>query len=290
MNILSLRTLVISLLAALSAFAVNAHVLKANRGTVAGSYNFWFYEPDSAGVEAKPLVIFLHGASLCGNNLDRVRRYGTIDAIERGRHLDAYVMAPQNPGGSWSPSKIMKIVEWAESNHLIDSTRIYVLGMSLGGYGTLDFAAAYPHKVAAAMAFCGGATSKDLANLGEVPLWIVHGTADRAVGVGESDRVVRAIRDSESHGSRLLYNREAGMNHSKPARFFYMQETYDWLMSHSLSQPGRPVSDAFDITERSAKAYANLNHQAKPKVRKAKTHKPKRTRSKKSRRAVRSRR
>lgn len=292
MNIKSLlfNGFVLAICTMASAVAAQAHELKAHRNEVAGGYNFWFYEPDSTQASVKPLIIFLHGASLCGNNLDRVRHYGTIDAIERGRHIDAYVMAPQNPGGSWSPSKIMKIVEWAQEKYDVDTTRLYVLGMSLGGYGTLDFAAAYPDKVAAAMAFCGGATAKDLSGLGELPLWIVHGTADRAVGVGESDRVVQAVRASESHGSRLLYNREQGMNHSQPARFFYLQETYDWLMSHSIDQPGRPVTEAFDITGQSSKAYANLNHKAKPKVRKSKTNTPKKKRRSKSRRSVKARR
>lgn len=263
--------------------ASHGYELKAHKGTVEGSYNFWMYEPDSAAVEAKPLVMFLHGASLCGHNLERVRHYGTIDAIDRGRHIDAYVVAPQNPGGAWAPAKLRKIVEWAKEQYDVDSTRIYVLGMSLGGYGTLDFVAEYPDQVAAAMAFCGGATSKHLERLGEVPLWIVHGTADRAVGVGESDRVVKAIRESESHGERLLYNRVQGMNHGQPARFFYLQDTYDWLFTHSLDQEGRPVTEAFDITGKSKNAYANLNHSAKPK--KSKTHAPKKKKSKKRRRS-----
>ena len=255
-------TILISLLYTIAA---NGHELKAHRSQVAGSYNFWMYEPDSALTAPKPLVIFLHGASLCGNNLERVRHYGTIDAIERGRHIDSYVIAPQNPGGSWSPAKIMKLVEWAYQNHNIDTTRLYVIGMSLGGYGTLDFVATYPDKVAAAMAFCGGATAKNLESLGEVPLWIVHGTADRAVGVSESDRVVQAIRQSPSRGSRLLYNRVAGMNHGHPARFFYLQDTYDWLFSHNILQEGRPVSEAFNNTEKSKNAYTNLTHTPRPK-------------------------
>lgn len=259
-----------------------AYTLKAHRGTVPGGYNFWFYEPDfthvpylpdSTDVKARPdsihsvssmpLILFLHGASLCGNNLDRVRHYGTIDAIERGRKINAYVVAPQNPGGAWSPARLLKLIEWAQKNYDVDPNRIYVIGMSLGGYGTLDMAAAHPDKIAAAMAFCGGSSAKNPEILGELPLWIVHGTGDRAVGVGESDRIVKAIRNSESHGCRLLYNREPGMDHAKPARFFYLQETYDWLLSHRLDQEGRPVAAPFDIIGLSAKAYTDLKYKAK---------------------------
>ena len=155
---------------------------KAYRNTVAGSYNFWFYRPDedeSDGVH-RPLLIFLHGASLCGTDLNKVKKYGPMEALKRGRAIDCYVLAPQNPGGSWNPQKIMKLVEWAEKNFNVDSTRIYCYGMSLGGYGTLDMCATYPDRIAAGMAMCGGATVKDLSGLSRIPMWIVHGTADTA--------------------------------------------------------------------------------------------------------------
>lgn len=250
------------LLTIISIFSANlsAKSLEAKRGTVNGSYNFWLYTPDSANTEnPKPIIIFLHGASLCGNNLNKVKRYGTIDATERGRQLDAYIVAPQNPGGSWSPSKVMKIVDWVIDNHNADSTRVYVIGMSLGGYGAIDVAAAYPYRIAAAMSFCGGGTSKDIANLNKVPLWIVHGTADRAISINESDKVVSKMREADHDTPRLIYDRIPGMNHSQPARFFYLAETYDWLLSHSLTDPGRPVNEKFDITDSARSAYAGLS-------------------------------
>ncbi len=71
-------------------------------------YNFWVYTPTEYEVDQHPLplVIFLHGASLCGNNLQRVRRYGVLDAIDRGKIIPTIVVAPQNPGGAWNPQKI----------------------------------------------------------------------------------------------------------------------------------------------------------------------------------------
>ena len=159
--------------------SLSAQRMIAHRGTVKDAYNFWFYVPpviapaDSAVVppvvidsikgeegdlmEAmvrKPLVIFLHGASLRGRNLSMVRRYGTLDALSKGLNLDAYVLAPQHPTGGWQPDRINRLVDWALERYAIDSTRIYVLGMSMGGYGTIDYAAASPNRVAAALALC----------------------------------------------------------------------------------------------------------------------------------------
>ncbi len=273
--------IIITCLFIASAFRIAAKKPVAHKGTVKDCYNFWFYEPDSASVDnPKPLVIFLHGASLCGRNLDRVRRYGTIDAIERGLKLDAYVVAPQNPGGAWKPSKVMSIADWAIDKHAVDSTRIYVIGMSLGGYGTLDVAATYPERIAAAVALCGGASVRDLSGLNDLPLWIVHGTADRAVSVGQSDKVVSAIKSVDRETPRLIYNRVPGMNHGRPARFFYLSDLYDWLFMHSISDEDRPVAPGFDIVDKSKEAYKGLVH--KKRTKKEKT--PRRKKRKRSQR------
>ena len=225
----------------------NAQSLVKHYGKVKNGYNFWLYTP--ANVEKpKPVVIFLHGASLRGTDLNQVRRYGTIDAIERGRKIDAYVIAPQVPQGWWKPEKIINILEWVKKHHNVDETRVYVLGMSLGGFGSIDLAAQYPDKIAAAMAFCGGGNQKSYKGLTKVPLWIIHGTADNIVNVKESDRVVEAMKNSKGGAPRLHYDRIDGMNHSLPARIFYMVECYEWLFSHSLSDEGRPVTPKYEIS------------------------------------------
>lgn len=236
--------------------------LTAHRGEVKDGYNYWLstpYNTEDNTDRPRPVVIFLHGASLCGNNLEKVKRYGTIDAIEKGRNLDAYVIAPQNPGGAWNPQKIMNVLDHVAANHNIDSDRVYVLGMSLGGYGTIDLAATYPDRIAAAIAMCGGSTVKDLSGLTQIPLWIIHGTADRAVSVSQSDRVANAIRSADKDAPRLSYYRIPGMNHGQPARMFYLKESYDWLFSHSLKDSERRMAKPFDVsTERLRSAYKDL--------------------------------
>lgn len=259
------KLLSIALLAAasiMSALTAKAEI-SAHNGAIKDGYNFWVATPNDEPVldntEAKPLVIFLHGASLCGRDLNRVKRYGTINAVEKGRKIDAFVVAPQNPGGAWKPAKVMDVVDWMSSHYNIDQNRIYVLGMSLGGYGTMDVAAAYPDRIAAAIAMCGGSTAKNLTALNEVPLWIIHGTADNRVPVSQSDRVVKALR--AEGGERLEFDRVPGMNHSQPCRVFYLANTYDWLLSHSLSDPDRKMNDTFSIGgDVLTNAYKDLNH------------------------------
>lgn len=232
-------------------------------GDVPGGYNYWLVEPAET-TNPKPVIIFLHGASLRGNNLDQVKRYGTLDAVIKGREIDAYVIAPQLPGSHWKPEKVKEILDYVEERHNIDENRVYVVGMSLGGYGTLDFAATYPDIVAAAVGMCGGATVKDLSGLNELPLWIIHGTGDNAVSVTQSDKVVSAIRQVDPKAPRLIYDRVPGMNHSRPARAFYLPELYEWLFKHSLQDDGRKVHKAIKIEEPVLqRAYQGINFKKK---------------------------
>lgn len=244
-------TLLCALVLSLVQFAapLAAQKLQAHRGTVANAYNYWFYEPDTTlaprdtihpVANGKPLVVFLHGASLCGRNLSRVRSYGTIDALERGLRLDAYVLAPQNPGGAWSPAKLNRIVDWALNHHSIDSTRIYVLGMSLGGYGTIDYVAHSPGRIAAAMALCGGSSSGQYSGLSQVPLAILHGTGDRAVPWTASQDVVDHML-ANGDTTRLIYRLLPKQTHGALAKYFYVPAVYDWLFEHTLADSARTV-------------------------------------------------
>ena len=239
----------------------SAQQLIAHRGCIKDGYDFWLYVPKdyNPNDHSKPLVMFLHGRTLCGNDLKLVRNYGCINAVERGVCIDALIVAPQAQG-AWNPQKVHEVYEWVKSHYSVNSRRFYVIGMSMGGYGTLDYAATYPNEVAAAMAMCGGATVKSLCGLNDVPLWIVHGTADAAVSVNCSQRVVDEMCVC-GDTSRLIFNKMKGVNHTRLARVFYLDQTYDWLFSHSLSDSARVANKSYTITNILLNnAYANLEN------------------------------
>ena len=244
-----LGTLLLMLLFTLTTQA-QYDLLSAKKGVIPGGYNFWVYTPEDYYYtqDSTPLVLFLHGASLCGRNLNQVLRYGPIDAVKMGRDIPALIVAPQNPGGAWSPAKLNDLLEWMEVHYAYDRTRVYVLGMSLGGYGTLDFVGTYPEKVAAALALCGGCTLKDQSRLGDLPLWIAHGTADRAIPISMSKVVVQGM-EQRGTTDRLRCDWVLGASHGALARYFYSTKTYEWLFSHSLIDPGRPVNRSVVISQ-----------------------------------------
>lgn len=244
-----MKKILFTIFLAFSALHMSAYdFLRPVKDSIPNGYNFWVYTPIDYfySQEQTPVIIFLHGASLCGRNLDRVRRYGPLDAIVKGREIEALTIVPQNPGGAWNPKKIMDVLDWVKRNYACDTTRVYVLGMSLGGYGTMDVCATYPDRIAAGMAFCGGSSLKDVSGLGKLPFWIIHGTADRAVPIKQSKIVVEKLKES-GNDTRLLYDWWQGANHGAPARLFYLRKTYEWLFSHSLLDKDRPVNRDINI-------------------------------------------
>ncbi|MFY7943007.1 MAG: prolyl oligopeptidase family serine peptidase [Crocinitomicaceae bacterium] len=197
-------------------------------------YPFLLHLPADSILKSKPpVLIFLHGRSLSGTNLDLVKRYGVIHEIEKGRKVPAIVVAPQVLAGkSWEPEKILSVLKFVQRTFDTDTNRVYVAGMSLGGYGTLRFAGAYPEIVTAAVALCGGGNTSDGCDLATVPLWIQHGNQDEAVPISESEKIVKAIKNCNG-GENLKYTVHKGANHGALERVFRTDEMYNWLFQYT---------------------------------------------------------
>lgn len=180
--------------------------------------------------EKIPVIIFLHGRSLSGHDLARVKRYGVLRAIERGKDLEAIVVAPQTSNG-WDPDKVMEVLDKVEQEYPVDKERVYVCGMSMGGYGTMDVAGKYPDRIAAAVAICGGGTLSYACNLTQVPLWIQHGSADRAVPASESKKIYNAIKKCDKDADATLTIIPGG-THGSVERLFHGEKIYDFMFRH----------------------------------------------------------
>lgn len=197
------------------------------------SYNFLLNLPDTYenSKEALPVILFLHGRSLSGTNLDKVKRYGVLYAKNRGRKIpNAIIVAPQTSNG-WNPDKVIEVLDYVLKNYNADPSRVYVCGMSMGGYGTLHVAGKYPERIAAAVAICGGGNVSDACNLTTVPLWIQHGSADRAVPASESRKIYNAIKKCNKQADAKLTIIKGG-THSSVERIFHQPDIYDWMMKY----------------------------------------------------------
>jgi LysM repeat protein len=232
-----------------------------HHNVVKNTYNFWVSVPDTYEEQKGeiPVLLFLHGASLRGTDLNRVRKYGPLDAISMGLDINAIIIAPQNPGGAWDSYKVLDILNWVCGQYDVDTNRIYLIGMSLGGFGTIEFLANHAEKIAASMELCGGTIRKDLCKLNTVPLWIIHGTADRAVPVSRATQIHECMKKC-GPTDLLRLDKWAGVNHGALARLFYLKATYDWLFAHSKTDNPRQVNKEIQLKSSDmANAYKSID-------------------------------
>lgn len=231
-----------------SFFAYANGTFSNHTGEVDRGYNFILYEPDSVKTPL-PLIITLHSRGSAGNNLTDVDLFGTIDALHSGMELNAIVLAPQATADKWDVEKVMKNVDWVLANKNVDRNRIYAIGMSMGGNGVANLAAAYPDRIAAAIVLAGSLTTGEVTNLNKLPLWIIRGREDRAEAIARTDKMVETMRSQPDHAPRLVYSKVKGLDHRQHERILYMPYFYEWLMSHNLENPNRPVNTTIDVTK-----------------------------------------
>lgn len=197
------------------------------------TYPYLAYLPDGyekSNAKAWPLIIYLHGSSCKGNNLDRLKKYGPPFYIERGMGVDAIVISPQCPSnrnwtaGSWFESFYKEL----KDKYNIDPSRVYLTGMSLGGFGTWDIASRYPEYFAAIMPLCGGGQTGMVETLKDIPTWVFHGEVDKKVKLKRSTDMVQAL---EEIGSKPLFSVLKGQGHGIQ-KVYSDQNIYKWLLSH----------------------------------------------------------
>lgn len=146
-----------------------------------------------------PLLVFLHGSGEKGNGtteLARVTVHGPPKLVKNGRDFPFVIVSPQLPAsqGSWPAGLVDELVSRAIADYHIDTTRIYLTGLSLGGYGTWSYARSFPARVAAAVPIAGGgATGTAVCAMREVPVWAFHGDADGTVNMSGSVNSVNAL-------------------------------------------------------------------------------------------------
>ncbi|MEM8946403.1 MAG: dienelactone hydrolase family protein, partial [Planctomycetota bacterium] len=135
------------------------------------------------------LLLFLHGAGERGDDqLDRLKVHGPPKLIARGRRFPCVVVSPQCPLNSWwDAGALSGLLDHIEQNYKIDPKRIYVTGLSMGGYGTWALAMREPDRFAAIAPICGGGNTRAAKYLGKIsaPIWAFHGAKDTVIPLSE---------------------------------------------------------------------------------------------------------
>ncbi len=179
--------------------------------------------------ESWPLLIFLHGSGERGSDLEKVKVHGPPKLIAAGKQLPFVVVSPQcQAEKNWENHQLLALLDDLESHYKIDSDRICVTGLSLGGYGTWRLAAYAPHRLAAIVPICGGGETFMAKRIAPIPTWVFHGAKDEAVPLDLSQKMVDAM-EKEGGNPRLTVYPEAG--HDSWTETYDNPALYEWLLS-----------------------------------------------------------
>ena len=177
-----------------------------------------------------PLMLFLHGAGERGSDLDLVKKHGPPKLIEQGHAFPFIVVSPQCPKGEgWSVEALDRLLNEVSETHRVDADRVYVTGLSMGGFGTWDLAIAYPDRFAAVAPICGGGDPSEVCAIKHLPVWNFHGAQDKTVPLERSQEMVDALERCGGDVTFTVYP-EAG--HDSWTETYDNPELYDWLLRH----------------------------------------------------------
>ena len=181
-------------------YTPDVFVLKDAKGKTLTRLRFQLLIPDGAKKRALPLVVSLHGAGERGNDNRLQLRYlpEQLARTTQRKQYPCYVLAPQCPKNGWWKGDTMqaveKLIEKTVRYYNIDPKRIYLTGLSMGGFGTWTLSKKHPEWFAAVVPICGGGTTGDAYRLVGVPLWNIHGAKDRVVPLAFSRNMIAAIK------------------------------------------------------------------------------------------------
>ena len=203
--------------------------------------NYLLYVPKAAAAEPSkrwPLVLFLHGAGERGTNLNAVAVHGPPKLVAAGREFPFILASPQCPSGQvWNSTTLLALLDELQASLPVDGRRVYVTGLSMGGYGTWELAVKHPERFAAVAPICGGgerirtllpAQREALKTLG---VWAFHGGKDNVVVPAETERMVEAFKKAGNESVKHTVYPEAG--HDSWTQAYNDPALFEWMLKQS---------------------------------------------------------
>lgn len=203
---------------------------------VSADLDYYLYLPPGYedGDAPWPLLLFLHGAGERGDDLSMLLRHPLPGTLAVGQDIPFVVVSPQCPQGSWwteQSDALISLLQHIQATERIDASRIYLTGLSMGGYGAWLLAMWNPEFFAAVAPICGGyrGPASDAALLGETPVWAFHGAMDPVVPPEMSQSLVDALKSAGGDARLTLY---PDLEHDSWTVTYANPDLYEWLLSH----------------------------------------------------------
>jgi predicted peptidase len=190
-----------------------------------------------------PLMVFLHGAGERGTNTWLVAKHGPPKIVASQPDFPFILVSPQCPAGQrWSNDIVLALIDQITKAHRVDRKRVYLTGLSMGGYGTWSLGLSYPERFAAIAPICGGGDPvlvllpdpKKLQALKSLPIWAFHGAKDSVVRLDESERMVKAV---QSVGGNVRLTVYPDADHDSWTETYNNPQLYEWFLSHERRNP-----------------------------------------------------
>ena len=197
---------------------------------------YLLYLPEDYGNSRQkwPLILFLHGAGERGNDVQMVAKHGPPKLVKEGKQFPFVIVAPQCPPWEWWPNGTQVAALDALLNDLvaryrIDRDRIYLTGLSMGGYGTWKLATEFPYRFAAIAPICGAGEPAQAACIKDLPAWVFHGAKDPVVPVSGATEMVEALKKCGSDVKLTIYPEAL---HDSWTETYNNPALYDWFLQH----------------------------------------------------------
>jgi len=229
MKSLSLVTVLLLFFSAPLFAQQQAHVRTINKDQ---PMNYLLYLPEeygSSGEQNFPLLLFLHGGGEGGDDIEKVKTHGPPMLVEQGQEFPFLILSPQNPHERkfWDTKMLNQLLEEIMREYRVDSSRIYLSGLSRGGYGAWTMAMEYPDIFAALVPVCGAVPSSYAFWVPEIPIWVFHGADDPVINLEESVDMVNALKRLERDVKLTVYE---NTGHDSWVQAYNDPELYRWLM------------------------------------------------------------
>ncbi|MFZ4548052.1 MAG: prolyl oligopeptidase family serine peptidase [Bacteroidales bacterium] len=178
-----------------------------------------------------PILIFLHGSGERGDSIELVKRNGPPSFIENQLDFPFIMVSPQCPEGTWWVIEDLQVMlEQMLAKYRIDRNRIYLTGLSMGGFGTWAWASKYPEQFAAIAPVCGGGDIQFAKKFTDLPVWAFHGEADPVVPVKRTIEMVEAVNASGGSARMTIY---PAVGHDSWIQAYNDAKLFEWLLEHS---------------------------------------------------------
>ncbi len=176
-----------------------------------------------------PLIVFLHGAGESGDDLNKVKVHGPAKIVET-KDLPFVIVSPQSPRMGWNVEALNGLLDEVLKTNRVDPDRVYLTGLSMGGFGTWAWSAAHPERFAAIAPICGGGEPITARRIKDIPVWVFHGAKDATVPIKRSEDMVEALKKAGAKEVKFTVYPEAG--HDSWTESYNNPELYDWFLSH----------------------------------------------------------